>query len=180
MVLISLGLNLFCAFVFVLAFAIAGEEQEVTESPPAAVGAIPPGFEWARQGPLYFARVRADSPAAPILGQSVFIAQDGCFVAGFEFTNGTARIESAELYDSDCLAKLDLNVSSGATIFTSYAKDGRAEYSLRDCDGDGVPDIRTEWDVPRSFKRAGELTWVPMSDDNAVDQRSHGSPPPSP
>jgi hypothetical protein len=173
LLVISLALNLFCGFVFVLAFLIAGEEPEVKESPPGTGGAIPPGFEWAQQGPLYFARVRTDSSAGAILGESVFITQDGCLVAGFDFTDGTPRIERAVLYDSKCLSKIEFDVLSGATSIMSYTQDGIPGSSLTDEDGDGVPDVKIEWDGPKSFRRSGHVTWVPTSDANAPDQVSN-------
>lgn len=179
-IVISFALNGFCAIVFTLAFFISDDETGTRECATAPAAAIPPGFECAQRGPLYFVRVRPDSPTAPVLGQSLFVVQNGCFVAGFDLSDGRSRVETARLYGADCLLKLELDVSSGATSFTSYAEDGTPESSLRDGDGDGVPDIRIEWNADRSFKRSGNLTWVPTSDENARDQRTHEGPSPSP
>ena len=162
------GNALFLAVV-IIAYAVLHGSSDEEGCPVSAKGALPAGFVCKEQGPLYFARVAPGQPASSVLRGTVFVYLHACVVASFEFTDGGDNLTSAELYDAACRPCIELDPTTGATSYSVY--DGwytDPEYSVRDTDADGIPDVKIDWTNNTSFRRAEPIEWRTVNECTAV------------
>ena len=176
MVGISVAVNaLFMFALIVVGYAGSDDESLIVDHRGDGNAAIPEGFSLRRQGPLYFAEPVFDELSSITLRSSICVVLHGCIVATFEFEDGLSTLTNVQVWDAQCRPRIDFDVRTGATIYSLFEthKDMDPEYSIRDEDGDGIPDRKINWATSESFKRSGPMSWenVTVRDSSGDDHR---------
>lgn len=160
--------NLLFIFVLILAFVI-GRQSEAGDCPDTAQGTFPSDMRCRPPGPLYFAEFSPGIIPDSVLPPAIYVVTDGCILAGFDFDEERETVKASQLYDNTCRSRVDLTLATGALIYTNYGKGFEAEYSLRDEDGDGVPDRKVDWTTNESFIRSHPPDWELVRKSGSVD-----------
>lgn len=126
----------------------------------ALVGAIPPGFIVRDQGPLYFCELANGNDSANLISNRIYVASESCAWAEFEFMHPSDKHPRVvAINNSACQSVLAYNLLDGSINITRFGADGQVEESLRDENGDGIPDRRINWRDNSSYVRTGSVTW---------------------
>jgi hypothetical protein len=178
LVTVSVAGNVLFVAVVVAAYLVSHEPSGEKECPGIAKNALPPGFVCKEQGSLSFAEMSSREAAASVFGRTVFVASGGCIVAAFEFDKSGGNVSTANIYDAACRPRLEMDVATGATSYSVYDGSAEPEYSVRDKNGDGIPDVKIEWTSNTSFRRSEPIEWHVVNECEAVgEERKPGSHP---
>ena len=160
--------NLLFVVVVILAYSAASHSGAGACS-DTVYGVFPSGMRCRGPGPLYFAEFSPGTIPDSVLPPTIYVVMDGCILAGFEFDAQLRTVNASQLNDDMCRSRVDLTLATGAFIYTNYGKGFEAEYSLRDEDGDGVPDRKVDWITNESFIRSHPLEWELIRKSGSVD-----------
>lgn len=170
LVTLSILGNLLFVIVIVLAYSV-GSHSEPSDCSDSAHVLFPSDMRCRTPGPLYFAEFSPGIIPDSVLPPAIYVVLDGCILAGFEFDEDLETVKASQLYDDTCRSRVDLTLATGAFIYTNYGKGFEAEYSLRDEDGDGVPDRKVDWTTNESFISSNALDWQLVRKSGSVDDR---------
>lgn len=166
---VSVAGNILFLVVVILAYTVSLGPSAKKECPSGPNDVLPPGFVCKEQGPLYFAEMSPEELAYSVLPRTIDVFLRGCIVASFEFAKGVDTLSGAELYDANCRPRVDLDPATGATSYSVYDGYTDPEYSVRDKDGDGIPDLKIDWTSNTSFRRTEPIEWHAMNECKEVD-----------
>ena len=120
------------------------------------------------RGPLRFCEHPPESDLSSALPNSIYVASTGTIRARFQFADEELiSITDVMLCDGFGRPWIEVNIEDGSMIYSRYADDVAADptVSLRDKDGDGIPDIMINWELTTSFERDQNLSWRRISRD---------------
>ncbi|MCP4591168.1 MAG: hypothetical protein GY842_10510 [bacterium] len=152
--------NLVFAMGLFLAFT---EEDNPQGFYPSQEGTLA-GFEFIRcsEGPLWFCRTSEGSELDQALPNTVYVAFAGLIRARFEFVDEKMNaLREVTVSDQFGRPWVDVNLTDQNLIYSRYTAEQQTdpEVSLRDKDGDGIPDMMVNWQSQESFERKEELEW---------------------
>lgn len=152
--------------VFILAVILVlleSPEDALDRSCCSEIQEVPPdGFVCLAPGPLVFCEPAPLSTLSVIIPNCVYVVSDGIIRARFEFTDETlSSLREVLLADEHGRPWLQGDLDDHSFIYSQYKNeaDTDAEVSLRDTDGDGVPDVKVDWLLGRSFERLKDIEW---------------------
>ena len=126
---------------------------------------IDPDFVGRAQGPLYFARAAPGSELSRIWPDNIYLIERGSTRAVFQFENGGGKpCTEITIHDRFGRQWVSVDLDDNAMIYEHYADDSKTgpDFSLRETDGDGIPDTMVNWEQKRGFEVDQKLTWRPM------------------
>lgn len=158
------GLSILGNLLFVLVLIVGYfEASNPEDSGKANSGAlVAPECIKRSQEPLLFCAPAAESELNTLVPNAIYVAFDGPVRARFEFTDETLSfLEEVTLSDQYGRPWIDANLEDGSLIYSRYGHDDQLdpEVSLRDRDGDGIPDLMIDWKTGTRFRAEQELQW---------------------
>lgn len=160
--------NILSLFVVVLAsYSVTRDQAKLT-----------PGFILHSPGPLMFCRVPADSELERILPNSIYVSFGGLIRARFEFgDNELTVLTSTSVMDQSGRPWIEADIKDGNFIYNQFQDDEQVDpvFSLRDRNGDGIPDIKVDWNLGQSYEAEGAFAWRRIDGDGGEPQRSTGN-----
>jgi|GEM_PF-3773290 len=122
----------------------------------------PEFIPWAYSA-LQWCEARPESRLAQLLPNTVYLAFDGTALARVEFVDEDMNVvREITMSDRHGRPWVDVNLQDETLIYSRYTGQWETDpqVSLRDEDGDGIPDVMVNWELKRSFKRSEELKWA--------------------
>ena len=158
------GLSILGNLLFVLVLIVAYfEASNPEDSGKANSGAlVAPECIKRSQEPLLFCAPAAESELNTLVPNAIYVAFDGLVRARFEFTDETLSfLEEVTLSDQYGRPWIDANLEDGSFIYSRYGHDDQLdpEVSLRDRDGDGIPDLMIDWKTGTRFRPEQDMHW---------------------
>ena len=126
---------------------------------------IPPDIVARAQGPLYFGRAAEGSELAEALPDTIYLIDSGLTRAVIEFADESlTSCTQITIHDRLGRAWVSVDLNDGTMIHERYADDSQSEpqISVRDTDGDGIPDTMVNWELKKGFEVDQKLTWRPL------------------
>ncbi len=102
------------------------------------------------------------SELAEVLPNVIYLASDGQIVVELEYKDvDRGDLRRLQLWDVHDRPWIDGELDEGSMIYNFYANDSARDpsHSLRDKDGDGIVDVKVDWDSDVGFERVGEIEW---------------------
>lgn len=157
--------NLLSLFVVLLATYSMKREQ----------AKLAPGFVLHSSGPLRFCRAPTDSELARILPNTIYVSSGGVIRARFEFGDSELTVlTTTTVMDEYGRPWIDASVNDGTFMYNQFVDDEQEDpvFSLRDRNGNGIPDIKVNWNLGQSFEAEGDLAWRRIDRDRSEPERS--------
>ena len=131
---------------------------------------VPPNLVLRPQGPLEFCEAIPQSVAADHFSNTIYAATSEVVRARFEFEDDQLEVlREITICNEFGRPWIDANLVDGTVNWHRYAGERELEYdiSLRDEDGDGVPDVMINWTTRQTFRPTRETEWrlVDATDD---------------
>ena len=167
----SLCGNVLFGLVLLLGYLESRYDETVGPSNPGnARIVVPPSLVHRPQGPLEFCEATPQSVAADLLPNTIYAASSEVVRASFEFEDDQLEVlREITICDEFGRPWIDANLVDGKVIWHRYAgeRELESDISLRDEDGDGVPDVMINWTTRQTYRPARETEWrlVDTTDD---------------
>ena len=155
LIVISLACNGILLWLLLVVWASGAIEGRVLISPNIVACA---------QGPLYFARAAEGSELREMMPHAIFVVQSGLVRSVMEFADESlTSCTEITIHDRLGRAWVSLDLKDGTMIHERYADDSQSEpqISVRDTDGDGIPNTMVNWELKKGFEVDQKLTWRP-------------------
>lgn len=127
---------------------------------------IPPDIVARAQGPLYFGRAAEGSELLEMRPHTIYVVQSGLVRSVMEFADESlTSCTHITIRDRLGRAWVTMDLNDGTMIHERYADDSQSapQISVRDTDGDGIPDTMVNWELKKGFEVDQELTWRPAA-----------------
>ena len=159
LVALSIFGNVLFVFVMVLGYYVS---QASPRSPEEEVSLLGAEFIPCVNAPLHFVEAHPQSEMGRALENSVYVSFNGIIRARFEFTDGVMdTLKEVQLSDNYGRPWIRAPLETGKLFYTRYygeksTTDG--DVTLVDEDGDGIPDVMIDWELPATFERE-DIKW---------------------
>jgi hypothetical protein len=158
-----IGLSVLGNVLLVLLFVLA-----ILDAEPTNVNAIPKSLIQYSDCGIRLAVAPDPSELHRLYPGAIYAVASGKVIARFEpALDGQDVFNDASVLDNHERPFVHVDLADGTFIYERYGDPEAIEpdYSFRDEDADGIPDLKVSWRLGKRFRRANEIEWVQVTND---------------